>query len=126
MAILDELQTKLISDNVAGGSTGWGIGKAYMPDSSAQDDSQFIALYERGGEYPRKEHERLRVQVLVRGNPYEYGVVRDKAVSIISSLDDTTISGVVFIYLANSIELFSYDTNNRPIVSINFDVLTQR
>lgn len=126
MAILDDLQTKLISDNVAGGATGWGIGKAYMPDSSTQGPNQFVALYERGGEYPRKEHERLRIQVLVRGNPYEYDVARAKAASVIASLDDATISGVVFIYLSSSIELFSSDTNNRPFVSINFDVFTQR
>lgn len=126
MAILDEIQTKLTSDNVVGGATGWGVGKGYMPDSSSQDDSQFVALYERGGEYPRKEHERLRIQVLIRGNAYEYGVVRSKAASVISSLDDATLTGVVFIYLASSVELFAYDTNNRPIISLNFDVFTQR
>lgn len=126
MAILDEIQTKLTSDNVVGGATGWGVGKGYMSDSSSQDDSQFVALYERGGEYPRKEHERLRIQVLIRGNAYEYGVVRTKAASVISSLDDATLTGAVFIYLASSVELFAYDTNNRPIISLNFDVFTQR
>lgn len=126
MAILDTIANKLIADAVVDGASGWTVSKGYMPDSVATNNDQVIGIFEYDGGIPDTCNLYPRISVMIRGKEYEYNIARTKADAVVTSLDNATLSGFVFILLSSNVFSAGYDTNNRPILTVNFKTMVSR
>lgn len=125
MGILDDIESKLVADSVGGGVTGWSIYKSYQPDSP----DKVITIYESGGSVPDQTsgigYSYPTFQVRGRGVEFGYSELRVKMDEVLSSLNNATISGYVYVFPDDSgVIPLGYDSaNNRPMVSINFSTM---
>lgn len=133
--LLDDVADYLSTQGIGTvGSTGdWGIFKSLMPP----EPNRCVALFETGGTAPYRAMsasagsvpaERPRVQVVVRGNAFDYEQARSKANDIFKKLDqlgDVTINSVRYLWVAGAQSPFGIgvDENNRPEVVCNYDVV---
>ena len=93
-----------------------------------------VAVYEYAGNPPSEmlgtgayAVDRPRIQVLVRGSRDDYPGARDRAQTIrgiLAALTDTTVSGVRILRVSSvgAVNPLGADENDRPLVSVNFDV----
>lgn len=131
--LLDDMKTLLSS----GGTTADGteIHLSYRPDKP----DVVLTVYETGGMPPVRAMrsspgqavvERPRVQLVMRGAPYDYQTARTKMHAVMLQLDglgDRTINGCRYLWLAavQSPYLMGRDEDNRPLVGLNFDVVKE-
>ncbi len=127
MSILDDVGSLLITDGVAFSDTtvDWALFKSYQPESP----DKCITLYETGGPTPDQTnittHTFPSFQVRGRGAEFGYAALRTKMQAVFDSLNNSTISGYVFIYAENSGPLtLGYDkSQNRPELVWNFSTM---
>jgi len=122
MSILDDIGAELTSDGVVGGVTDWVLAKSYMPPTP----DNVIALFETGGDAPDQtpgtKYEYPTFQVRVRGSKFGYEAARIKIQEVFDSLNDSTISGYIYVFPLQSGPIpLGYDReDNRPELSWNF------
>lgn len=129
MALLDDIGTKLTTDGLVDGTTGWTLAKAYQPDSP----DTVVALYEVGGQAPqtRVGMDHPEVQVRVRGGAFGYAAAQTKIVAIKSALHtySGTISGTRYAWVkaVHSAPIpLGYDERNRPELAYTFQIGVSR
>lgn len=120
MALIDTIADKLITDGIVDGSTNWTVTKSYLPDTKNGIEDQVIAIFETQGAVPDECFFYPRFSVHIRGRQFEYDVARTKADQVVTSLDDITISGFIYLFLSSNVFGGGVDGENRPIVIANF------
>lgn len=121
MDLLDDIGGKLIADGLVEGDTGWKLYKSYLPPTP----DQAVIIYEFPGPEPDQTtgtaYEYPSFQIFVRGNVFEYDVVRIKIKEIFNSLNNADIAGYNYIYASDSGPLLdTYDKENRPTLFWSF------
>lgn len=116
------IKSKLETDLLVGGSTGWYLHLGYQQD----DNNQSIAVIESGGggAVLSSGLDNVRpygITILVRGNSNEYQNPRDKANAVIDSLSYHRASNKSIIF-ENGPMYLGKDLVDRHEFSINFKV----
>lgn len=120
---------------MAGSTADWGIFSGFMPPLP----DRAVAIFESGGRESvramsesagKTPAERPRVQVLVRGQPFDYQQARLKANDVFKVLDqlgETTVNSTRYLWMAAVQSPFSLgqDENNRPEIACNYDVVKE-
>jgi len=125
MSILDDIGAKLVTDLVVEGVTGWTLAKSYMPPTP----DQVIGIFETGGIIPDQtegiSYEYPTFQVRCRGLSFGYEATRIKIQEVFDSLNNSTVSGYIYIYPNESGPiLLKYDhDDNRPELAWNFTTM---
>jgi hypothetical protein len=114
MALLDDILTKLQTDNVVDVSSGFTGYKSYLPN----EPDQAVAILETGGREPDKDFAFPTFQVLVRAGPFAYDVARAEMDEVFQSLHNATISGYVYVFAISDPTPVGYDQLNRPVLSL--------
>lgn len=128
MNILDDIMSKLETDLVSGGATGWASSKSFMP--TAPD--KVVAVFDVGGRTADQsesvhQFDDVSFQARVRAEEYDYLAAATKMDEVFASLNNTTIPGYTYIF-AESVQPIplGLDKNNRPELVITFAVMKQR
>ena len=126
MALLDLVGAQLITDVVVDASTTWILARSYMPETP----DKAVFLSEIGGrpsdQTPVEAYDFPSFQVIVRGGPEGYVEARSKIDEVIASLNNATISGLIYVFMRTAPIALGYDGNNRPKISVNFDTMKVR
>ena len=122
MALLDDIGTALTDAGVV--SSGWSLFKSFSPDAP----DQCITVYETGGVAPAQTPglgaQWPSFQVRVRGKRLEYDVARTKLQAVHDALNNATVSGYVYVYVAHSgVIPLGHDEKQRPLIVLNFDTM---
>lgn len=130
MSLLDDIATQLQDDGVGGiagggGDLTWTIYRSFQPDTP----DQVIVISELPGD-PRDQTEGISYefpgfQITVRAEEMMYDIARAKIDDIISSLNNVTISGFVYVFADTSPIPLGYDENQRPVIALNFSTMKQ-
>lgn len=136
MALLDDVETRLSTQSVAGiaGSTnavdlGWTIYKGFMPP----DPDKAIGIFETGG-FPAEAIPELNYptfQLRVRSSSTGYSTGRQKvtdAETALHGIVNITINGRYypgFFAMSDAISL-GVDNENRPIIAQNYKAMRSR
>jgi len=126
--LLDEIEDRLLTDNVGGGATGFDILKTFLPP----DPDQVIVLFESAGDPPGTTiaADRPGFQVRVRGKELEYEVARAKLKEAFDSLHLFTgnLLGVYYVSIMATGSAFplGYDKSDRPEVAQNYIAMRSR
>lgn len=124
MALLDDLKTALDGGGVTGGSTGWATYLGYMPPTP----DMVVVAFEAGGDPPDQSsgtrYAFPSFQIQVRGSALGYEAARTKMDEVLVLLDDGTVSGLTFVFAANSgVIPLGLDENDRPRLAVTFDAM---
>lgn len=132
MALLDDILTQLVTDSVVRGATGWEIVLSYMPP----EQEKMLAVYEQGGGAPDQtdgtRYDMPTFQVRGRGESIKdvddpYSTLRAKMQEVFDSLNDSVISGYVYMFADSSAPIpIGYDANLRPEMTWNFSAMKAR
>ena len=128
MSILDDIGTVLSDAGLVDGASGWKLYKSYMPDSP----DKAIALFESGGKIPDQttgtSHDFPDFQVRGRAGAFGYEILRTKMQAIFNELNDSTISGYIYVFASQSGPMpMGYGKgDNRPELSWNFTTMKVR
>jgi len=127
MSLIDDVGSKLVSDSVVGGATGWTLYKSIMKDSP----DKAIAVFDTGGGSPDQTqgdaYDPLTFQVMIRGEAYGYSAAKTKADAVFTSLNNATVSGYAYMFASHSGVLsLQPDKNNRTQLVINFECMKLR
>ena len=128
MSVLDDIMTKLETDLVSGGVTGWESMKSFMPTTP----DKVVAVFDVGGS-PADQSESVNqfddisFQVRVRSEEHKYQEAALKMDEVFTSLNNATIAGYTYIF-SDSVQPISlgFDKNNRPELVMNFSGMKQR
>lgn len=126
MAILDDIGTLLDNASVTSGATNWLLNKGFMTDEQDQVVTVTEGVARPSDHTPGITHDFPAIQVLVRGAKLDYEAARTKADAVIAALNDATVSGQVFMLLRHSPLPLGVDSLQRPMISINFDIMRVR
>lgn len=126
MALLDDVGNLLEAASVTGGVTGWLLNKSFMTDEQDQVVTVTEGAARPSDHTPGTAHDFPAVQVLVRGSKLDYVSVRTKVDAVIAALNDATVSGQVFMLLRQSPLALGVDSLQRPMISVNFDIMRVR
>jgi len=112
-------------------SSGWSVYISTIPDDANTPDT-CIGIFDTGGADPDNYLggyiDRPSVQVRIRGAKFGYQAAWDKAKEVVDALHrraGETWNGTryVQILLRGGILFVGYDDLNRPIISLNFDIM---
>lgn len=126
MALLDDIGTLLENASVTGGSTDWLLNKGFMTDEQDQVVTVNEGVARPSDHTSGTTHDFPSIQVLVRGAKLDYEAVRTKVDAVITALNDVAVSGQVFMLLRQSPLPLGVDALQRPMVSVNFDIMKVR
>lgn len=126
MAWLDDIANKLILDGVVQAATGWDISKSYLPNTVVGVNDQLIAIFETPSPHPQECFFFPNFSIHVRGKEYQYDVARAKCDQVIASLDNKVFGAFSVFLQSSGVFPGGYDTNNRPVLIINFAAHVQR
>lgn len=126
MALLDDVGTLLDNASVTGGATGWLLNKSFMTDEQDQVVTVTEGVARPSDHTSGTVHDFPTVQVLVRGAKLDYAAARTKMDAVITALNDSTVSGQVFMLLRQSPLSLGVDALQRPMISANFDIMRVR
>lgn len=126
MALLDDIGNLLEAAAVTGGATGWLLNKSFMTDEQDQVVTVTEGVSRPSDHTSGTAHDFPAVQVLVRGAKLDYATVRTKVDAAITALNDVAVSGQVFMLLRQSPLPLGVDALQRPMISVNFDIMRVR
>jgi len=120
-AYVDAIAAHLLSESLAGGSTGWAIHRLKSQDSPDQN----VTIYETGGQAPEQATDRTfrqpSFQIAVRGARDDSQAASEKAEAILVALDRATIAGFDLVRATQSTPFSAgSDANHRPLFTVNF------
>lgn len=117
-----------LDPTVVGGATGWilKVGK------QVTEPDQTVTMYDTGGRTPNPKWavDFPTIQAMVRGKPNDYGTAWSKAREVrdaLLGLDSVTIGSDrwVSITCPGDIGFVGYDDAQRPLLSINFNLIIE-
>ncbi len=126
MALLDDIGTLLENASVTGGATGWLLQKGFMGDTQDQVVTITEGVARPSDHTTGTGHDYPTVQALVRGAKLDYETARTKVDGVITALNDATVSGQVYMLLRQSPLPLGVDSLQRPMFSVNFDIMRAR
>lgn len=134
--LLEDIRNILVEAGIVGGSTGWVIGRAFMPPAP----DKIVVLYETPGSAPditkdpsvSKAYDEPGFQVRIRGTKFKYQETRAKLQEVFLALHQnepavTSGEDYIFIYAVSSGPLpMGKDSNDRDELVWNFRVMRER
>lgn len=120
---LDDIRTKLLTEGIAGGATGWTVYIGHAPDTS----DKIIVLALTGG-FLQDTHQSTNfwhsIQVRVRSSQLDHNGCYTKWLAVFNSLNAQTVtgSGVFLLDAFNSGPIHLNDDRQRPIMITNYRV----
>lgn len=126
MSILNDVGTLLTNASVVGGDTGWLLQKSYIGDEQDKVVVVNEGVAKSSDHTSGTMHDYPSVQVIVRGSKMDYETARTKVDAVISALNDATVSGQVYMLLRTAPLPLGLDPLQRPMISINFDIMRER
>jgi len=128
VAAVDELAARLLAAGVAGGSTGWGLYRGYLPD----EPDAAVAIFETGGPPPdtRAAVEYPSFQLRVRGPAEDYATARTRIEAVRAALHGREAElGDAWVYLHaqhSGVQPLGRDARRRPGFVLNFIAMRRR
>jgi hypothetical protein len=116
-----DVQVYLASAGLVDGSTGWASSVGYLPSQP----NQMVVIDDLGGLAGEATvaYERLRFQVIVRGERFDYAVAYNKVMAIYDTLNTTAISATYPLLIADQPPLSTgLDDLERACWSVNFEI----